>query len=71
LIDKCPGQDRRYLKVGTLKCASCAYQAEIFSDEVKVACPRCGKLICRQRLLSCVDWCKYARECMGRYDNVR
>jgi len=65
MINKCPGQDSRNLKVETLQCSSCGYRAEIFSDEVKVACPQCKALICRARLPSCVDWCKYARECIG------
>ena len=28
-------------------------------------CPKCKGLICRERLPSCVDWCKAARECIG------
>lgn len=65
MIPKCPGQDDRNLKVETLKCPQCGYSAEIFSDEIKVTCPRCKTLLCRQRLPSCVDWCKAARECIG------
>ena len=64
MLDKCPGQDKRNLKIEKIKCASCGYEAEIFSDEVKVRCPGCKNDICRQRLPSCVDWCKHARECM-------
>jgi len=62
---KCPGQDDRNLKAESLKCPQCGYLAEIFSDEVKVKCPKCKILICRQRLPSCVDWCKFAKECIG------
>lgn len=65
MIFKCPGQDDRNLKVEMLTCSDCGYKVEIFSDEVKVSCPQCKNLLCRQRLPSCVDWCKFARECIG------
>jgi len=65
MINKCPGQDSRNIKAEAIKCVKCGYRAEIFSDEVKVICPKCKNLICRARLPSCVDWCKFARECVG------
>ncbi|MDD5166541.1 MAG: phosphohydrolase [Candidatus Omnitrophica bacterium] len=64
-MDKCPGQDKRNIKVETISCLTCGCSIEIFSDEVKVTCPKCKNLVCRQRLPSCVDWCKHARECVG------
>lgn len=65
MINKCPGQDDRNVKVETIKCPDCSYTVEIFSDEIKVKCPKCKNFVCRVRLPSCVDWCKYARECIG------
>ena len=65
MFDRCPGQDKRNLKIEKIKCASCGYEAEMFSDELKVHCPKCKNDIFRRRLPSCVDWCKYARECLG------
>jgi len=65
MIQKCPGQDDRNIKAETLRCPDCGYTVEIFSDEIKVRCPRCKGLVCRDRLPSCVDWCKAARECIG------
>ncbi len=65
MVLKCPGQDKRNVKSEEIKCLDCGYLAEIFSDEVNVRCPKCKSLICRQRLPSCVDWCKAARECVG------
>ena len=65
MTSKCPGQDKRNVKAETLTCAECGYSVEIFSDEVQVRCPKCKNLVCRQRLPSCVDWCKAARECIG------
>jgi hypothetical protein len=61
---KCPGQDSRNIRAETLICPTCGYRAEIFSDEAKVKCPGCKGFICRARLPSCVDWCKYARQCL-------
>ncbi|MBU3959051.1 MAG: phosphohydrolase [Candidatus Omnitrophica bacterium] len=65
MIFKCPGQDDRKVQAETLKCAKCGYKVEIFSDEIKVKCPKCKELVCKERLPSCVDWCKAARECIG------
>ena len=65
MINKCPGQDKRNLKVEILNCPDCGYRLEVFSDEMKVKCPKCKSLVCRRRLPSCVDWCKIARECVG------
>ena len=65
MINKCPGQDDRNVKVEIIKCPDCGYTVEMFSDEIKVRCPKCKGLVCRERLPSCVDWCKFARECVG------
>lgn len=62
---KCPGQDSRKTKAESIICADCGYLAEIFSDEIKVVCPSCKNLIFKERLPSCLDWCKAARECVG------
>lgn len=65
MIQKCPGRDDRNLKAETLHCPDCGYGIEIFCDEVKIRCPKCKALACRDRLPSCVDWCKFARQCVG------
>ncbi|MCX5700596.1 MAG: phosphohydrolase [Candidatus Omnitrophica bacterium] len=65
MINKCPGQDDRNIKAEPIRCPDCGYTAEIFTDEIKVKCPKCKGFICRSRLPSCVDWCKAARECIG------
>ncbi|NOZ63799.1 MAG: phosphohydrolase [Caldiserica bacterium] len=62
---KCPGTDTRFLRVGVHKCPNCGYEVEIFSDEVRVKCPKCKKYVYREELPSCIDWCKYARQCIG------
>jgi DNA-directed RNA polymerase subunit RPC12/RpoP len=62
---KCPGQDSRNLKVEKITCSNCGYDVEIFSDENRVKCPKCRKMVGRKRLPSCVDWCKAAPACVG------
>ncbi|MGA2774876.1 MAG: hypothetical protein ABSE81_02295 [Candidatus Omnitrophota bacterium] len=65
LINKCPGQDKRNIKIETLSCYNCGYLIEIFSDEIKLKCPSCGIWTARERLSACVDWCASARQCIG------
>lgn len=65
MIYKCPGQDSRNIQAEAMKCPECGYVLEIFSDEIRARCPNCKNLICRDRLPSCLDWCKSARDCIG------
>lgn len=63
---KCPGSqkfNRPYPE--HIKCPSCAAEVEIWSDDVKAVCPKCKKEILREQGQSCLDWCKYAKECIG------
>lgn len=62
---KCPGQDMRNLRVEVYKCPNCGAEVEIFSDELKVRCHRCRKLVYKEKLPSCIDWCASARQCLG------
>ena len=64
-MNKCPGQDSRKAQAESITCIRCGYAAEIFSDEIKVRCPKCENLICKEKLSSCVDWCKAAKNCVG------
>ncbi len=68
MLDKCPGKDRRQADAENITCSVCGYAAEIFFDEIKVRCPGCGSSICRERLPTCLDWCKAAKECLGQED---
>ena len=65
MIYKCPGQDDRNLIAQEVKCPSCGYVLEIFSDEIKARCPQCKNFVCKDKLPSCIVWCKSARECIG------
>lgn len=65
LFDKCPGAS---LITGTptLKektCPECGKIIEIFSIDTEVAC-ECG-FMAYNDTVTCVNWCQYARECVG------
>jgi hypothetical protein len=61
---QCPGQDKRNIKVELINCFVCNYPVEIFSDEIKVNCPKCKNILCRKKSPSCIDWCKSAKLCI-------
>ena len=65
MINQCPGQDKRNLKAEIINCFHCGYSLEMFSDEIQIRCLKCKNLVYRDRLPSCVDWCKAARQCIG------
>jgi ribosomal protein S27E len=62
---QCPGQDNRNLRVDLYKCPNCGAEVEMFSDEQKVKCYRCGTIVRRESIPSCIQWCAHARECLG------
>jgi len=67
MILKCPGaQNFRQPKPEYMGCPFCSYEVEIWSDEIKATCPKCKKTVMRNSdKQSCLDWCKYAKECVG------
>ncbi|MCK4222354.1 MAG: phosphohydrolase [Dehalococcoidia bacterium] len=62
---RCAGQDFGNLRVSLYKCPNCGAEVEVFSDETKVKCHKCGEEICRDRVPACIDWCASARQCLG------
>lgn len=65
LFDKCPGAEA-IRGTPTLKekiCPECGEIIEIFSIDMQVQC-ECG-FIAYNDDASCVNWCQYARECVG------
>lgn len=65
MIGKCPGQDKRNIRSQIINCPNCGYAVELFSDELNIKCPQCGNCVYKDKLPSCVDWCKFARDCIG------
>ncbi len=46
------------------KCPRCGNIIEIFSVDTSVTCENCG-FVAYNDTLSCVQWCKYAQQCVG------
>ncbi len=62
---RCPGMDSRNLKVSLHRCPECGAEVEIFSDELRVRCQRCGTPVYREAAPACISWCASARQCLG------
>ena len=45
-------------------CPRCGHTVEIFSVDTEVVCDHCGFVVYNDKL-SCVQWCQYARQCVG------
>ena len=45
-------------------CPNCGNVIELFSIDTQVACDVCG-FVAYNDTLSCVQWCEYARKCVG------
>lgn len=61
----CPDPDQRKLRVGLYKCPDCGAEVQIFSDETCVRCHECGKMVNRNKVSPCIDWCASTRQCLG------
>lgn len=66
VYNKCPGADS-FIKPHPefINCPHCKKETEIWSDETEAKCDHCRKLIKRENTASCLDWCKYVKECIG------
>lgn len=45
-------------------CPQCGSVIELFSIDTQVACENCG-FVAYNDTLSCVQWCAYAKKCVG------
>ena len=45
-------------------CPQCGHENELYSIETQMACEHCG-FVAYNDTLSCVQWCKHARKCVG------
>ena len=63
---ECPGSKNiRQPKPEYIKCPSCGEEVEIWTDEIKTICLKCKAAVMRKEESSCLEWCKYAKECVG------
>ena len=45
-------------------CPQCGHEIELFSIDTQMPCEHCG-FVAYNDTLSCVQWCKQARQCVG------
>ena len=68
-MDRCPGQDLRYLKpedVYIIRCPHCKGEVEFFKDEPTQRCPKCKEKVSNPKIdMGCAKWCAFAEECLG------
>lgn len=63
--DKCGGSANLRTPILKVKrCPECDADMEIFSTDIETRCGKCGFIIYNE-LESCIQWCKYAKECVG------
>ena len=63
---RCPGSSAfAQPRIEIVKCPTCDGDAEVWSDEPSGTCGACGRSVTRTSTQSCLDWCKYAQECLG------
>jgi predicted RNA-binding Zn-ribbon protein involved in translation (DUF1610 family) len=65
MVEQCPGAiNIRMPRLEMKTCPKCGEEIEIFSNEASAKCLKCG-FVAYNDLLSCVQWCEYAKECVG------
>ncbi|MFZ2630540.1 MAG: HD domain-containing protein [Desulfosalsimonadaceae bacterium] len=66
---KCPGQDSRYWKPGSIfeaDCPECGKIVEFFKDDTTRKCNHCGHRFANPKLdFGCAAYCKFADQCIG------
>jgi NADH pyrophosphatase NudC (nudix superfamily) len=62
---KCPGQDIRNLRAAMYRCPKCGNEVEMFSDELRIRCKKCGEYVYKEQTPSCIEWCPSAQQCLG------
>jgi len=65
MMNQCPGAASiRMPRLEIRACPRCGEEIEVFSNEASAKCLKCG-LVIYNDLVSCVEWCEYAKECVG------
>ena len=63
IMEGCQGRPRTPT-LEEKRCPRCGSLIEIFSVDTEAVCESCGQVIYNDTL-SCVQWCQYARKCVG------
>ena len=62
----CPGSRTMRQPVPEMfQCPTCGEEVEIWSDEIKGSCLKCGTTVMRDGFMSCLDWCAMGKDCVG------
>jgi len=70
----CPGAKLfKEITPDYIDCPHCHTEIEIWSDEPVIQCPHCHKEVTQARGASCIDWCQFAKECVGaeKFERLR
>jgi ribosomal protein S27AE len=62
IMEGCQG--KKDITIEEKICPRCGHPIEIFSIDTEMACENCGFVVYNDAL-SCVQWCQYARKCVG------
>ena len=70
MLSGCQGKPRTPTIIEKI-CPNCGSIIELFSIDTQMTCETCG-FIAYNDTLSCVQWCQYARKCVGdeMYDHM-
>lgn len=63
IIGGCQGKPRTPT-IHEKVCPNCGNVIELFSIDTQMPCEKCG-FIAYNDTLSCVQWCQYAKQCVG------
>ena len=63
ILEGCQGKPRTPTILDKV-CPQCGHEIEMFSTDTEARCEHCG-FVAYNDTLSCVQWCKYARQCVG------
>ena len=63
ILEVCQGKPRTP-EILEKVCPQCGSEIELFTCDTQAVCEHCGFVVYNDTL-SCVQWCKYARQCVG------
>ena len=70
----CPGAKLfKEITPDYIDCPHCRREIEIWSDELVITCPHCKGEVTQSRGAACIDWCQFAKECVGaeKYERLQ
>jgi hypothetical protein len=65
-LSPCPGSVRIREPIPEFfTCPTCNSEVEIWTHEQSRRCETCGTEVFKEHVPTCVEWCKYAIDCVG------